>query len=242
MKRFFAPSTLIAVAALGVVAYPSHADDESGVPILRPSMADKYRPAQPVENPHFSTATISIFSSSRVYPDGRVASQSRVTGSARGNASVFGRAFSNASAMSHRYGRNEKSNAMSSAQLRINGDSGNYRRPTNEAASTVSVTKNGVQISQSVDAEEHGAVTKLNVITRSETIAVRQRSDGPIEVRIQSRKRNAAEKVYSALDRDELKKTNPRLVRRIEAFEKIVGTARATVDQKGGGAEGKTKD
>ncbi|MGB7345902.1 MAG: hypothetical protein WBD20_16920, partial [Pirellulaceae bacterium] len=66
-----------------------------------------------------------------------------------------------------------------------------------------------------------------------------EHSDGSIEVRIQSGKRNDAEKVYSASSRDELKKENPRLVRRIEAFEKIVGTAEATVDQTGGDAKGK---
>ena len=242
MKRFSVRSTLIAIVALCVLTSPSHADDKGGVPNLQESMTEKYRQEQPVENSYFSSATISSFSSSQVDSNGRVASQSKVSGSATGNASVFGRAIGNASSKFKRNGPGEKSNALSSAQLRIDGDSDNYRSPTNEAASTVSVTKNGVQISRSADADELGTVTMLDVITRTEKMAVRQRSDGPIEVRIQSRKRNGAEKVYSALNRDELKKKNPRLVRRIEAFEKIVGTAKATVDEKGGNAEGQTKD
>jgi hypothetical protein len=241
MKRFSVTSSLIAIVALCVMTSPSHADDKGGVRKFQKSMADKYRQKQPLENPYFSSATISGFSWSQVDSNGRVTSQSKVSGSATGNASVFGRANGNASSTVTQNGRDEESNATSSARLRIDGDPDNYRNPANEAASTVSVTKNGVQISRSADADEVGAVTKLDVITRSEKMSVRERSTGPIEVRIQSRKRNAVEKVHSAINRDELKKKNPRLVRRIEAFEKIVGTAKATVDEKGGDAEGKTK-
>jgi hypothetical protein len=241
MKRSSVRSTLIAIVAWCVTTLPSHADDKGGVPKPQKSMADEYRQEQPIENSNFSSATISSFSLSQVDSSGRVTSQSKVSGSATGNASVFGRANGNASSTVTRNGRDEKSNASSSARLRIDSDSDNYRSPSNQAASTVSVTKNGIQISRSADADEMGTVTKLDVITRSEKISVRQRSDGPIEVRIQSRKRDAGEKVYAATNRDELKKKDPRLVRRIEAFERIVGTATATVDEKGGAAEGETK-
>ena len=241
MKRLSVRSTFIAVVSLCVVTAPSYAEDRGDVPKLGESMADRYREEQPAEKPDFTTATISSFSWSQVDSNGRVTSQSKVTGNATGNASVFGRANGNASFSVKRNGRDENSNASSSARLRIDGESDNYRSRSNEATSKVSVTKNGVQISRSADADELGTVTKLDVTTRSEKIAVRQHGDGPIEVRIQSRKRDAGEQVYSAGNRDELKKKNPRLVRRIEAFEKIVGTAKATVDEKGGGGEGKTK-
>ena len=121
MKRFSVTSSLIAIVALCVMTSPSHADGEGGVRKLQKSMADKYRQKQPLENPYFSSATISGFSWSQVDSNGRVTSQSKVSGSATGNASVFGRANGNASSTVARNGRDEKSNATSSAQLRIDG-------------------------------------------------------------------------------------------------------------------------
>lgn len=238
MKHATLQSALLAVAVCAMIS-PSHADDKDRSLKLQKSSADKYPQKRPAKKPYFSSATISIFSSSRVDSNGRVASQSKVTGNASGNASVFGYANSNASALVQRYGRPEKSSDSSSARLRIEGDPDSYGSPLNEATSTVKITKNGIQISQSVDADEFGAVMKLDVLTRSEKIAVRERIKGSIRARVQPLQRNAKERVYSAADRDSLRKQNPRLVRRIEAFEKIVGTAKAAISKKGGFAEGK---
>ena len=238
MKRLSAGSTLIASAVLWLVTSPSHADEGKSVQKLQEGNANKYREEPSTTNPYSSSFKISAFSSSYVDSSGKVASQSKVVGNATGNASVFGQASGYASSTVMRNGRTKTSSATSSAQLRIGG---RYPSPPSEAASTVSVTKNGVQISRSSDANDLGTLTRLDVITRSEKIAVREHSGGPIEVKIQSRKRNAGDKVYSASNRDELKRKNPRLVRRIEAFERIVGTASATVDGKSGGAKGKAQ-
>ena len=163
MKRLFVGSTLIAIVGSCAMNLPSQADDKGGAPNLQKSTADQYRREQPIETPNLSSATISSFSSLLVDSNGRVASRSRVSGSATGNASVFGRAFGNASSTLKRKGRDETSNAFSSARLRINGDEDDYRSPTNESASTVSVTKNGVQVSRSAEADEIGTVTKLDM-------------------------------------------------------------------------------
>ncbi|WP_419193903.1 hypothetical protein [Novipirellula herctigrandis] len=111
---------------------------------------------------------------------------------------------------------------------------------SNASSSTSTVIKNGIRITRSVHADEDQKVSKLNVVDKTQEIAVREISDGAIEIRVRSLKKNAdgsiTEKVYSAVSRDELKEQAPELVRNIERYEKMAGFASATVGPNGGNA------
>jgi hypothetical protein len=124
-------------------------------------------------------------------------------------------------------------------------DNSDRRTNSSRASSSTTVTKNGVRVSHSVQANGDETVTTLEVKDRTREVTVRESSDGPIEVRIHGRKKNADgstdEKVYTARDRDELREQSPKIVRMIKRYEKIAGDANASVHVGGATAISKSK-
>jgi hypothetical protein len=250
MKRFDVLSgnarvirTLVTILVLCVLVPWTHAADDNDKPLKRKSDSENYRYDDDDSDTQTSSASVSSSSSSRSQSNGGTSSKSAVTGTAIGNALGAGSANGNASSL--RAGKDQNARlrrASSSARAKVKGNndptdrygnSDNRPMASNNSSSTSSVTKNGVQISRSVKADKDVTLTKLDVIDTTQEMSVRESSDGSIEVRLRDRKKNADrstnEKVYSAATRDELKQQAPELVRKIERYEKMAGTAKASV-------------
>lgn len=204
---------------------------------------------------NFSSASASSSSFSQIDSNGRTRSRSDATATATGNAASWAAANGQARSLRKKDGHAaQKNRAASSARAKAKGNAAPTDRysdsklpPENKlATSTATVVKNGIKITRSINATDEGTVTTLDVVTKTDELSVLEGRDGSIEVRVRDRNKNAAgkvdEQVHSAASRDELRKQSPKLVRKIEAFEKIAGTVRASVDPRTATAFGKTAD
>lgn len=204
---------------------------------------------------NFSSASASSSSLSQSDSNGRTRSRSDATATATGNAAGSATANGQARSLRNKDGQAaQNKQAASSARAKANGNAApadrypDLKSPREDtlATSTATVFKNGIKITRSIKATDEGTVTTLDVVSKRDELSVLENSDGSIEVRVRDRNENAAgkvdEQVYSAASRDELRKQSPKLVRKIEAFEKIAGTVRASVDPQSATAFGKTDD
>ncbi|QDV84771.1 hypothetical protein TBK1r_37230 [Stieleria magnilauensis] len=253
-----APRIALVIAAAWVLcsfASSSDAADNND----KSTFSKKLAADQPYGDTHtptnFSSASASSSSSSQSDSNGRTRSRSEATATATGNAASSAAANGQARSLRKQDGQAaQKNRAASSARAKAKGDAAptdrypNLKSPQENtlATSTATVVKNGIKITRSIKATDEGTVTTLDVVTKTDELSVLDGRDGSIEVRVRDRNKNAAgkidEQVYSAASRDELRKQSPKLVRKIEAFEKIAGTVRASVDPPSANAFGKTAD
>ncbi|WP_442511151.1 M56 family metallopeptidase [Novipirellula sp. SH528] len=243
MKRFDSSSrrarvihAAVSLLMLCVLIPWTHADDKYNTD-------NKYK-----KDTQTSSATVTSSSSSQSLGNGDTRSTSTVTGTANGNASGAGAANGKANSNSVRNGKDAKSNqASSSAAAKVAGQNKPDRRydktnesttTSNQASSTSSIQINDIKISRSVHSENGITSTKMDVIDKTQKIAVRESSDEGIEVRVRDREKNPDgsinEKVCTAKTWDELQQQAPDLVRKIKRYEKMAGNVTVSTDVRGG--------
>ncbi len=243
MKRYNGSSrrtrvihTAVALLMLCVLIPWTHADDKY-------KADNKYK-----TDTQTSSATVTSSSSSQSSGNGDARSTSTVTGTATGNAAGSGAANGKATSLKTRNGNEVKSKEASSSAA---ADVAGQKKPanqygnrdskittSNQASSTSSIQINDIKISRSVHSENGVTSTKMDVIDKTNKIAVRESSDEGIEVRVRDREKNPDgsinEKVYTAKSWDELQQQAPDLVRKIKRYEKMAGNVTVSKDVRDG--------
>lgn len=243
--RTLTPRALVSLVMLCVLVPWTRADD-------------RYRDKSPQRSPssQSSSASVSSSSASSSGPNGRVISNSRMSATATGNALSSGSTAGRALAHGPRTRQETSSSAAGTARSNPPAAAGSpavdrYGFPVAAgnveelvpgpgSSSSSTITVNGIRLTRSMQANDEETVTKLDVVDKKKEYSVRESSLGSIEVRVRDHRKDDGgqldEKVYTAADRNELKRKEPQLVRTIQRYEKLAGKLQVSADVDAGGA------
>ncbi len=252
--RALAPRALVSLVMLCVLVPWTRADDRYQE--KTPQRSPGSQSPQPLPSSQGSSASVSGFSASSIGPGGRVISNSRMNATATGDAFSSGATAGRAMARGPRTRNGTSSSASGTARSNPPAAAGSPRLdrygfpvvagnveelvPGAGSSSSSSITVNDIRLTRTVQANDEETVSRLDVVDKKKEYSVRESSLGPIEVRVRDHRKDDGgqldEKVYTAADRNELKRNEPQLVRTIQRYEKLASKLQVSADVEAGGA------